>query len=313
MTARQFVVAGLRYHVELRGPDDPVAPTLVLLHGFTGSGAGWGAHLERFAAAGLRVIAPDLPGHGATADLADPARYTMASTSADLAALLHYLDVPVGHAFLLGYSMGGRIALGTAIGTWGTEPRRAQKSTEGTEGSRIGSVIDRPGLFRGLILESASPGLADEAGRAARRASDEAMAQRIEREGIAAFVAYWEDLPLFATQRRLPAATRQALRTQRLQNRAEGLAQSLRGIGTGVQPAYHDRLAGLDLPVLLIAGELDTRFTAMAQAMAHSLPDAHLAIVPGVGHTVHLEAPDRFDNLVLAFMKRKVKEQHYGY
>jgi 2-succinyl-6-hydroxy-2,4-cyclohexadiene-1-carboxylate synthase len=96
----------------------------------------------------------------------------------------------------------------------------------------------------------------------------------------------------------LPPEVQETLRRQRLNNRASGLAQSLRGVGTGVQPTLYARLPTLHIPVLLIAGELDTKFTALALSMAQALPQAQLRIVPGAGHAIHLERPEEFDSLV---------------
>ena len=138
----------------------------------------------------------------------------------------------------------------------------------------------------------------DPAEREQRRISDEALAASIERDGVQAFIERWEMLPLFTSQRSLPFECREALRRQRLQNRAAGLAHSLRGVGTGVQPSLYPRLPTLHLPVLLIAGELDTKFTAIARWMAQVLPQAQLHIITGAGHTVHLERPEEFVSLV---------------
>jgi 2-succinyl-6-hydroxy-2,4-cyclohexadiene-1-carboxylate synthase len=268
-------VNGVRLGVEQLGAGrDKSGPysgsTLVMLHGFTGSAAGWGHHLDTFAAYGLRVIALDLHGHGQSDAPDDAQRYTIEHCRQDILAALQQLGVSKGQAILLGYSMGGRIALYTAFS----------------------------GFFRALILESASPGLEDPAERKQRRASDEALAASIERDGVEAFIERWEKLPLFASQKTLPIECRETLRRQRLQNRTTGLAQSLRGVGTGVQPAVYARLPTLHIPVLLIAGELDTKFTAIARYMAQALPQSQLCIVPGAGHTIHLERPEEFVSLV---------------
>jgi 2-succinyl-6-hydroxy-2,4-cyclohexadiene-1-carboxylate synthase len=271
---RTFVqVNAVRLCVEQRGEASKNAPTLVMLHGFTGSAASWGNVLDTLAARGLRVIAFDLPGHGKSSVPNDPRRYAIERCRQDILAALQELGVPKGHPLLLGYSMGGRIALYTAFS----------------------------GFFRALILESASPGLADPTEREQRRVSDEALAASIERDGVAAFVDHWENLPLFASQKSLPLERREELHRQRLQNNAAGLAQSLRGIGTGVQPSLHAQLPNLRLPVLLLTGELDTKFTAIACQMAQALPQAQLRIIPGAGHTVHLEQPQEFASLVSDF------------
>lgn len=280
MTSQRIAVNGVALNAELRqrlpGDAGQTGQTLVLLHGFTGSAAGWGAHMNAFATAGLRVIALDMLGHGASDAPADPRRYAIERCHDDILAALAALGVARGEATLLGYSMGGRIALYTALRS--------------------------PGSFRRLILESASPGLAGADERAARRASDAALAERIERDGILAFVDEWERLPLFASQRALPAALQHTLRAQRLRNSPQGLANSLRGVGTGAQPALHDQLPTLSLPTLLIAGALDAKYTAIARDMADTLPHARFASVAEAGHAVHFERPAKFDALVTAFV-----------
>ena len=247
--------------------------TLVLLHGFTGSGANWAEHAARLRAAGLRVLCPDLPGHGS--NLPDAFNdYTIESTAAQLASLLEREES--GPVHLLGYSMGGRLALYFAL--------------------------HYPEKVRSLILESASPGLATAAERAARKISDDALADRIEREGIPAFVGFWESLPLWKSQNRLPAAARLWLHEQRLHNDASGLAESLRGMGTGVQPSLWERLGELAMPVILLAGAEDAKFAEIARQMAERIPQAQLAIIPDAGHTVHLEQSDAFQKVVLEFV-----------
>src|SRR5581483_1844933 len=161
--------------IEQRGDRKQIP--LVLLHGFTGSASGWGALLDKLAVAGFHVIAIDMLGHGQSDVPADPSRYSIEHCQADITGILQQLDIQPGEAILLGYSMGGRIALYSAFS----------------------------GYFRALILESASPGIADPSEREQRRLSDIALADRIERDGITSFVHYWENLPLFASQHTLPA------------------------------------------------------------------------------------------------------------
>ncbi len=265
----RILVNDVHLNVEVSGG----GPPLVLLHGFTGSAANWQPHLAVFEKR-FQTIAIDLLGHGGSDSPADPARYRMERCVEDLISVFNHLGLE--RASLLGYSLGGRVALHMAAA--------------------------HPDRVRALVLESASPGLADPTERATRVASDEALADFIEREGLGAFVDRWEQLPLFASQARLPASIRAELRAQRLQNNPRGLANSLRGLGTGAQTPLWDRLPGLRMPTLLIAGELDQKFTAIARSMASALPNARLALVPEAGHTVHLEQPEIFDRLVLEFM-----------
>jgi 2-succinyl-6-hydroxy-2,4-cyclohexadiene-1-carboxylate synthase len=247
--------------------------TLVLLHGFTGSAASWIDLLPGLLQPGRRLIALDLPGHGYSDAPAQPARYAIERCSADICAALLALGVGAQEAVLLGYSLGGRIALSIACA----------------------------GFLRALILESASPGISDPGERAQRRQSDHLLARRIECVGVEAFVTEWERLPLFASQSNLPQAVREALRAQRLRNRAPGLANSLRGAGAGAQQPLHAHLHRLELPVLLLAGAHDEKYCRIAREMAASLPRARLEIVPDAGHAIHLEQPAGFTQLVNTF------------
>src|SRR5260370_33187579 len=161
LATRSRVGAGL---VPALAPPLDGDPTLVMLHGFTGSADAWGRRLEALAAYGLRVIAFDLPGHGRSDAPADARRYAIERCQQDILAALRELGVSQGQATLLGYSLGGRIALYTAFS----------------------------GFFGALILESASPGLEDPAEREQRRIDDEALAASIERDGVDAFVERWD-------------------------------------------------------------------------------------------------------------------------
>jgi len=236
---------------------------LLLLHGFTGSWRAWGDSLLVGLARRRWVLALDLPGHGSTSVPDDPAFHTL---SAVVATCVRVLDRRgIRDADWLGYSMGGRMALGAAV----MEPERVRR----------------------LILESASPGLEHPEERALRRESDARRAAGIETGGVEAFVEEWLSLPLFATQARLPPRVRARERTRRLGNRARGLAASLRGAGTGNQPSFWGDLPGLRIPVLLLSGGDDLRYGEVAGRMASRLPSATHRVVVGAGHAVHLERP----------------------
>jgi len=227
-------------------------PTILLLHGFTQTGRSWdpvvAALAERY-----RALAPDLRGHGSAAD-ARPIDFER--VHADLLAL-----APERFA-LVGYSMGGRIALGLALAA--------------------SERVER------LVLVGASPGLSDAGERRARRAADEALADRIEREGIEAFAREWAALPLWEGQPLEVAAAADALR--RAQS-PSALAAALRGLGLGAMDPLWDRLGELTMPVALVAGERDGKFRALAEQMAGAIPGASVHVVPGAGHAAQLEAP----------------------
>lgn len=262
-------ISDIMLNVEVAG----AGPALLLLHGFMGSTASWTPYVDLLAQH-RRVIMVDLIGHGDSDAPAEAERYRMEHCSSDLLRLLDRLEVP--DVEVIGYSMGGRVALHLAT----MAPERVTA----------------------LILESSSPGLDDPLERQARVVADDALAAHIERDGLQAFVDYWEQLPLFASQKTLPADVRSRLRTQRLQNNPLGLAQSLCGMGTGQQESLWHRLAMLHMPTLLIVGALDRKYCDIAHNMAAVLPNAKVAVVPNAGHTVHLEQPAPFERIVLEFL-----------
>lgn len=264
-------VGGYALHVETAGEGPPV----LLLHGFTGSTRTLDGVAAGLRAAGFATIAVDLPGHGRSDAPRDPAAYAMERCATALARVLDAAGAP--RAAVLGYSLGGRIALGLAVA--------------------------RPERLRGLVLVGASAGLADPAERARRRRADEALADAIERDGLPAFVERWTALPLFASQARLGPAFLAAARAQRLANRPGGLAASLRGIGAGAQPPLHDALARLAVPALFVAGAEDAKFRAIAEDLARRAPRARTVWIPGAGHAAHLEQPDAFLAEALAFLR----------
>ena len=265
-------VNGVHLNVETAGN----GPALLLLHGFTGSVSTWKPHLDSWP--GFTTIAVDLLGHGSSDCPADPQRYGFEHAVADLVAVLE--SIGVARVSVLGYSLGGRLALHLALHLARHLPRRLSN----------------------LILESASPGIDEASEREARFRSDRSLADAIERDGIASFVERWEALPLFSTQRCLPAKDRERLRRQRLANDPQGLANSLRGMSVGVQEPLLARLGTIDAPVLLIAGVLDEKYRRLAEQMAARLPRARVETVSGAGHAVHLEQPAVFARTVRSFL-----------
>jgi 2-succinyl-6-hydroxy-2,4-cyclohexadiene-1-carboxylate synthase len=245
---------------------------VILVHGFTGSSASWGDRLiDGLTSGGVQPVLVDLPGHGRHAGKPDRVPFALDAALGSISEAGGEEPMPV-----LGYSMGGRLALAYAV----RYPERVSH----------------------LIVESASPGLETESSRADRRASDETLAVRLETDGIGPFVELWEDLPVFASQRLLPQAVRAALRARRLLNDPHSLAAALRGLGTGALPSYWADLEGLKVPTLVLVGELDHRFVAIGREMAGLLPDARLAEVRGAGHAVHLERPDAWLEAVLGVL-----------
>ncbi len=256
-------------------------PPCLLLHGFTGSGAAWPQACVDGVGRHGRLLVPDLPGHGAAHRSNTVESYRLPSV---LDALVGALDrAGVDRAVWMGYSMGGRLALAAAV--------------------------LRPERVAGLVLESASPGLATEGERAARRDRDHLLAKRILEDGTAAFVDAWMSQPLFASQHALGEATLQAERSRRLRNDGPALAACLEGLGTGSQPSFWDRLGEIRVPSLVLTGALDHKFTSIGDRMMARMPDAVHEVVPDAGHAVHLERPREWVESVSRFLARLAQRE----
>lgn len=260
-----FTAKDAQYWYELDGEGDPV----LLLHGFTSSSATWTSFIQNGAT--LQFITLDLPGHGKTVVNVPK---TMETCCTDLIGLLNFLQISKVH--LIGYSMGGRTALSFAM----LYPER----------------------LHSLTLESTSPGLEQEDGQQKRITNDEKIAQKIEHEGIKSFVDFWEDLPLFQTQKMLPSHVQRKIRDERLSQSADGLSQSLRFMGTGKQPSWWGALSDLKMPVLLLAGAFDSKFIEINKAMACHIPSSELVIAENAGHAIHVEQPAFFGRIVSGFL-----------
>jgi 2-succinyl-6-hydroxy-2,4-cyclohexadiene-1-carboxylate synthase len=266
---------GIHLNVTVAGHGPPV----LLLHGFTGSAATWSPFRSHWP--GFTLVAVDLIGHGESDAPPDPERYRVERCIDDLIALLDHLAI--AGAAVLGYSMGGRVALRFALAA--------------------------PERISALVLESASPGIAGVPERMARLAADARLAEMIEREGLTAFVDYWERIPLWASQVSLPPAERLRLRQQRLANDPVGLANSLRGMSAGHEASVLDRLPAITVPTLLLAGALDEKYRELAAQMAARLPRSRIEIVPGAGHAVHLEQPEVFARAVREFLTSSLPKE----
>lgn len=249
-------------------------PPLILLHGFTGSSKSW-ATLADTLTPRMDVIAIDLLGHGHTESPQSPERYTIAHVARDVAAIVDQLGI--GRFSLLGYSMGGRLALFLA--------------------HRF------PEMIKALILESTSPGIADAGERKVRRQQDYALAESIECDGVSKFVDRWERLPLFASQSIIPRQRRAELREQRERNNSLGLANSLRGMGAGKQPSLWSSLATITIPTMVLCGDLDEKYVRIGSQIAGSLSNCRLEVMHNAGHNIHFEQPERFSAIVSDFLQ----------
>jgi 2-succinyl-6-hydroxy-2,4-cyclohexadiene-1-carboxylate synthase len=250
-------------HVVRRGD----GPPLVLSHGFTQTHRVWGG-LDADLADSHTVAAVDLPGHGRSHGI-----------NADLVTGAVMLGATGGPADYLGYSMGARFCLHLALA--------------------------RPDLVHRLVLVSGTAGIDDPDERSSRRQSDEALAERLDPVGggppqdtVAEFVARWVSNPMFG---RVPVSANAV--EERSTNTAAGLASSLRLAGTGTQVPLWDRLAGLTMPVLVVTGSRDVKFTELGRRLADSMggPVAHV-VVDDADHAPHLQHPDEVAAAVRTFL-----------
>ncbi|MBC2298767.1 2-succinyl-6-hydroxy-2,4-cyclohexadiene-1-carboxylate synthase [Listeria welshimeri] len=255
-------------------------PVLLMLHGFTGSNKTFQesiTHLEKH----FSIVAPDLLGHGKTDSPDEIARYSIERIVEDLVTILQELKIM--QCFVLGYSMGGRVATAFASA--------------------------HPEMVRGLILVSSSPGLAQKDLQESRVQADNRLADMLESEGIRSFVDYWEKLALFASQEVLSDELKKRIRLERLAQNPNGLAMSLRGMGTGKQPSYWNHLADFTFPVLLMTGSLDEKFEKIAQEMQQLIPNSTHVTVQNAGHAVYLEQPNIFLSQLTIWLEVILKEE----
>jgi 2-succinyl-6-hydroxy-2,4-cyclohexadiene-1-carboxylate synthase len=262
---------GDRLHAVFDG--NPNCPPLLFLHGFLGSCREFEPIMAQLTPE-FYCLRVDLPGHGQTRW---PGEYAMERTARAIGQFL--TEHQIQQANLVGYSMGGRLALYLAL--------------------------NFPEQFPMVVIESASPGLKTAAERHARLQHDLALADRLEAD-FPQFLAEWYAQPLFASLK-CHDSFAQILK-QRSQNSPAELAKSLRGMSTGRQPSLWQRLAGHRHPLLLVVGERDRKFVAINQAMAMLGATIQLDIIPQSGHVVHLEQPTAFAERIAAFFACQPQE-----
>jgi 2-succinyl-6-hydroxy-2,4-cyclohexadiene-1-carboxylate synthase len=247
-------------HVEVRGS----GPPLVLLHGFTQTARLWGRFGD-LVGVDRTVVALDLPGHGGSgsvrADLP-----TTADLVADAVRDAIGRETPCD---VLGYSLGARVALHTAI--------------------RTDLAVDH------LMLIGASGGITDPVERTRRQRADEALALELESSSdVEAFVLAWLRRPMFARLTSVGASDLE----ERLRNTPAGLASSLRQCGAAAgEPLWGD-VGHLTCPLLALAGMDDIRFARQAVRLSRVAPGGVVSLVPGGGHAVHLAQPDHTARII---------------
>jgi 2-succinyl-6-hydroxy-2,4-cyclohexadiene-1-carboxylate synthase len=228
--------------------------TVVLLHGFAGTGRAWDPVAQRLDRESYTAMAPDLRGHG---DARDARPVSFAACVQDV------LAAAPARFVLCGYSMGGRIALHVALAA----PERVAR----------------------LVLVATTAGIEDEAARTVRREDDERLAAFAEGASVEQFADRWAAQPLFAGT---PPDAARIWREDLVRNDPRALAAALRGIGSGAMDPLWDRLGELTMPATVLVGERDAKFVALGEQLAGALPGGDLVVVPGAGHGLPREAPE---------------------
>lgn len=265
MIKRTCNIRGQIYRLTTWG--QPQAQAWLFLHGFMGSAADFAPIAAELN--GYRICL-DLIGFGPQAPTVPARRLSMVAQITDLTLILAELGVT--QVKLVGYSMGGRLALGFTLA--------------------------QPQLVHHLYLESSTAGLADRQQREQRQRHDHELAVQLRTTGLPAFVAAWEQLPLFVSQRQMPPIQQHRMRQQRLQQNPENLAASLEQMGTGSQPNFWPLLPQMTTPTTLIVGGQDQKFYQIAQRLRRLIPKAKLVVLTDAGHNTHFEAPEQFINLL---------------
>lgn len=272
---------GIEWHVEVRGtaagearPEEPV----LFLHGFSQDMRTWLPVVERFPA-DITSVLVDLPGHGRSDKPRDVAPYRIGR----LVESLEVLRAELGHErwHVVGYSMGGRIAL-----TYATR---------------------HPHRVASLVLESASFGPRDAEASAEARRTDDALAERLRGSSPPEFAEWWAKTPVLASQAELPAETRAFETEMRAANDPQALACVVLGSGQGQMDDLSRVASTLPMPLMYVAGSTDAKYSAIARD-AHDAWGLDVRTLP-TGHNVHLEQPQEYAALLLRFFRHGSEEQ----
>jgi 2-succinyl-6-hydroxy-2,4-cyclohexadiene-1-carboxylate synthase len=249
--------------------------TVLMLHGFTGSLDDW-REIHGSLNPNLNYIGIDLVGHGNSDSPVNVDDYSQQALSKHINDFLTHLSID--KIIICGYSMGGRAALSFAI--------------------------HHPNKIMGLILEGTTAGIESEKNRSERIKIDEELADYIESHDIEEFVTLWMNRDIFNTQRRFSNEKLKNIRKKKTLNSKTGLANALRGFGTGRMENFVSNLNQISCPVLLITGELDTKFTKINSVLMKKFPNAKHKVIKNAGHNTHIEEPSRFVTFTNDFLRK---------
>ena len=265
--------SGIQLNIETIINNESSGDSVIFLHGFTGSATDWVPVVSSLNKK-FNYYLIDLVGHGKSDSPKEKHYYSIDSIVNQLKEII--LAFPNNKIVLAGYSMGGRIALNFAL--------------------------QNASLLKGLILESSTYGIIEEALRKERIRQDEKLADFIDNNPIDKFIDYWMNIDFFNTQRRFSNERLSQIREHKLENNKTGLANTLRCSGTGSMKPLYNNLKDIPVKTLLISGELDTKFTDINAEMVKLFTNAENKNIKNAGHNTHLEEPQRFINEINNFL-----------
>lgn len=269
-----YSIDDIFYNVEWNPANPKDRIPIIFFHGFTGSAKDW-QFLENKIPNKFAIIIIDLLGHGKTSSPDDFEKYSFDNQIDQINKLFKVLEIR--KPIIVGYSMGGRLALSYAM------------------------KYHRE--IRALVLESTSFGIQDLDDKENRIRNDNLLAKKISNSSLEEFVNYWMSIPLFDSLNKIPKENIEQLQKRKIaSNNKMGLQNSLIGFGSGKMKNYYPVLNELNLQTLLIAGKLDLKYYEIAERVNEMLSFSELEIIKDCGHNVHLENPEEFLKLLNKFL-----------
>jgi 2-succinyl-6-hydroxy-2,4-cyclohexadiene-1-carboxylate synthase len=233
--------------------------SLFCIHGFLGQAEDW-----------KKV----LPAHISTTHFDLFSSEVEKRPSLDFKSLSHWINsaarLQQGTKVLMGYSLGGRIALS--------------------------ALLEQPGLWSAAVIIAAHPGLQVELDRKKRVELDEKWAMRFEEQEWISLLSDWNSQPVLKESSVL-------FRKEECYSR-KALAESLRGCSLGVQADFRQQIQDLRIPILWVVGENDLKFLAVAKEVAFLNPQITLLVIPNAAHRAPWDQPEFFKSHLLEFLAR---------
>ncbi len=271
--SKELRINGATYAIEIHQNDSSL-PWVVMLHGFMGDGRVFD-HLVEKLTKFCNPVTVDLLGHGNSEKVYDADRYSEEHQTADIITLVQQLAIaPV---FLYGYSMGGRLALKTAI--------------------------KAPELLKGLILESTNYGINDEQERHQRRKADARRAETIITD-FDGFLSQWGELELFQSPTKVDEALKNKYQAIQQEQDPQAMAASLLGFGAGSMEPVREQISKLNKPALVLAGTADKKYINISRSLVCYFSDAQLCHIKA-GHRIHVDNPNTLIQEIDHFIEQK--------